>query len=112
MRPMSRIVFVLLLAFAATTGTAHAGGWATVELGEAPSGLVAGKPWRVELIVKQHPAFSTFRIEDESWGWAQKAAGAPRRYEVTTTTSIAALALRWVKGRRRAMQSRLLRDRT
>jgi hypothetical protein len=54
MRPMSRIVFVLLLAFAATTGTAHAGGWATVELGETPSGLVAGKPWRVELIVKQH----------------------------------------------------------
>ena len=51
---MSRIVFVLLLAFAATTGTAHAGGWATVELGETPSGLVAGKPWRVELIVKQH----------------------------------------------------------
>ena len=33
---------------------AQAGGWATVELGEAPSGLVAGKPWRVELIVKQH----------------------------------------------------------
>jgi len=54
MRPMSRIAFVLLLAFAATTGTAHAGGWATVELGEAPSGIVAGEPWRVELIVKQH----------------------------------------------------------
>jgi hypothetical protein len=51
---MSRIAFVLLLAFAATTGTAHAGGWATVELGESPSGIVAGEPWRVELIVKQH----------------------------------------------------------
>jgi hypothetical protein len=51
---MSRIAFVLLLAFAATAGTAHAGGWATVELGEAPTGLVAGEPWRVELIVKQH----------------------------------------------------------
>lgn len=50
---MSRIL-VLLLAFAATTGTAYAGGWATVELGSAPSGLVAGEPWRVELIVKQH----------------------------------------------------------
>lgn len=52
---MSRIAFVLLLAFAATAGTAHAGGWATVELGAAaPSGLDAGEPWRVELIVKQH----------------------------------------------------------
>jgi hypothetical protein len=51
---MSRIALVLLLAFAATTGTAYAGGWATVELGEAPGGLVAGEPWRVELIVKQH----------------------------------------------------------
>jgi hypothetical protein len=53
MRPMSRIL-VLLLAFAATTGTAYAGGWATVELGAPPGGLVAGEPWRVELIVKQH----------------------------------------------------------
>ena len=51
---MSRIAFMLLLAFAATTGTAHAGGWATVELGESPGGMVAGEPWRVELIVKQH----------------------------------------------------------
>jgi len=52
---MSRIAFVLLLAFAATAGTAHAGGWATVELGApAPGSLDAGEPWRVELIVKQH----------------------------------------------------------
>ena len=54
MRPMSRIALLAAVAFAALTGTAHAGGWATVELGETPSGLVAGKPWRVELIVKQH----------------------------------------------------------
>jgi hypothetical protein len=51
---MSRIALLAAVAFAALTGTAHAGGWATVELGEAPSGLVAGKPWQVELIVKQH----------------------------------------------------------
>jgi hypothetical protein len=52
---MSRIAFVLLLAFAATAGTAHAGGWATVELGAAAlGGIDAGEPWRVELIVKQH----------------------------------------------------------
>jgi hypothetical protein len=54
MRPMSRIALLAAVAFAALTGTAHAGGWATVELGETPSGLVAGEPWRVELIVKQH----------------------------------------------------------
>jgi hypothetical protein len=51
---MSRIALLAAVAFAALTGTAHAGGWATVELGEAPSGLAAGEPWRVELIVKQH----------------------------------------------------------
>jgi hypothetical protein len=54
MRTVSRIALLAAVAFAALTGTAHAGGWATVELGEAPSGLVAGEPWRVELIVKQH----------------------------------------------------------
>jgi hypothetical protein len=51
---MSRIALMLLLAFAATTGTAYAGGWATVELDESPGGIVAGEPWRVELLVKQH----------------------------------------------------------
>jgi hypothetical protein len=54
MRHMSRITLMALLAFAAIAGTAHAGGWATVELGEAPSGLAPGKPWHVELLVKQH----------------------------------------------------------
>ncbi len=65
-----------------------------------------------ELIVKQHPSFSTFRVEDESWGWAQKSPHARRRYEVTTTTSVGALALRWLKGRRRAARSRLAAGRT
>ena len=52
---MSRIALVMLLAFGALAGTAQAGGWATVELGEpAPSDLAAGTPWKVELIVKQH----------------------------------------------------------
>ena len=51
---MSRIALLAAVAFAALTGTAHAGGWATVELGSTPSGLEAGKPWNVELIVKQH----------------------------------------------------------
>ena len=51
---MSRIALLAAVAFAALTGTAYGGGWATVELGEMPSGLVADEPWRVELIVKQH----------------------------------------------------------
>jgi hypothetical protein len=51
---MSRTALLLLLAFGALTGTAHAGGWATVELGQAPGSLSTDEPWRVELIVKQH----------------------------------------------------------
>jgi hypothetical protein len=48
------IALVLVLAVLVPAEAAQAGGWATVELGRAPSGLVAGTPWRVELIVKQH----------------------------------------------------------
>jgi hypothetical protein len=51
---MTRIALLAAVAFAALSGIAHAGGWATVELGEMPSGIVAGEPWRVELIVMQH----------------------------------------------------------
>jgi hypothetical protein len=54
MTTMRRIALLLVLAVLVPAEAASAGGWATVELGEAPSGLVAGKPWRVELIVKQH----------------------------------------------------------
>ena len=54
MRTISRIALLAAVSFAALTGTAHAGGWATVELGETPSGLKADEPWRVVLIVKQH----------------------------------------------------------
>jgi hypothetical protein len=54
MTTMRRIALPLVLAVLVPAGVAQAGGWATVELGESPSGLAAGKPWRVELIVKQH----------------------------------------------------------
>jgi hypothetical protein len=54
MTTMRRITLLLVLAVFVPAGVAQAGGWATVELGETPSGLAAGKPWRVELIVKQH----------------------------------------------------------
>jgi len=51
---MSRIALLGLAAVLLLPAGAQAGGWATVELGQAPSGIVAGTPWRVELIVKQH----------------------------------------------------------
>jgi hypothetical protein len=54
MTTMRRIALMLVLAVLVPAEAAQAGGWATVELGEAPSGLAAGTPWRVELIVKQH----------------------------------------------------------
>jgi hypothetical protein len=55
MRPISRIAFlILVVAVALPAATAHAGGWATVEVDSQPVGLTAGKPWRVELLVKQH----------------------------------------------------------
>jgi predicted O-methyltransferase YrrM len=37
-----------------------------------------------DLIVRQHPSFTQFRLENEWWGWARKAPGEPRRYEKTT----------------------------
>jgi predicted O-methyltransferase YrrM len=38
-----------------------------------------------DAVVRQHPSFSEFRLEDEQWGWARKGTGT-RRYEVETTT--------------------------
>jgi hypothetical protein len=54
MTTMRRIALLVVLAVLVPAETADAGGWASVELGEAPSGLVAGTPWRVELVVKAH----------------------------------------------------------
>jgi predicted O-methyltransferase YrrM len=56
-----------------------------------------------ELIVKPHPAFGEFRVEDEDWGWARKSAVEPRHLSVQVsqplTTTLAVLLLRiaqWV----------------
>jgi hypothetical protein len=50
-----RFALLLLLAVAVPAAPAAAGGWATVQLGEAPpADLRAGAPWDVELIVKAH----------------------------------------------------------
>jgi hypothetical protein len=51
---MSRFALLGLAVALVLPASAQAGGWATVELGQAPSGIVAGTPWHVELIVKQH----------------------------------------------------------
>ena len=46
-----------------------------------------------ELIVAQHPSFTELRVQDEWWGWARKAPGAPRRpTRVETTRPLGALA--------------------
>jgi predicted O-methyltransferase YrrM len=59
-----------------------------------------------ELIVKQHPSFTQFRVEDE-WGWAQKAAGKPRRLEIESKTSAQALVIRQLRRWKRALKSRV-----
>lgn len=56
-----------------------------------------------ELLLRQHPSFTQFRVENEWWGWAQKAPGEPRRYKVVDD-----VPLRWrivMAGRR--LQQRL-----
>jgi predicted O-methyltransferase YrrM len=44
-----------------------------------------------DLIVRQHPAFTETRIQDEWWGWARKAPGEPRRHSVQTSRPLGAL---------------------
>lgn len=39
-----------------------------------------------DLIVRQHPSFSEFRVENGDWGWARKAPGARRTYQVVETS--------------------------
>jgi predicted O-methyltransferase YrrM len=41
-----------------------------------------------DLLVRQHPSFTQFRVEDGNWGWAQKAPGESRKYEVTTSRTV------------------------
>jgi hypothetical protein len=44
-----------------------------------------------DLIVRQHPAFTQFKVQDGNWGWAAKIPGAPRTYEVTASRTLAGL---------------------
>jgi predicted O-methyltransferase YrrM len=54
-----------------------------------------------ELIVKQHPSFSHFIREDAWYGWAQKRADAPRRYEVANSRPLRAVVAAELRRRRR-----------
>lgn len=92
---MSRIVLVTVLVLGAFAGTAQAGGWATVELGEpAPSDLSAGTPWKVELIVKQHgvtpldgvtPSVEITNAQGDRQLFEAKPTGAPGTYAAVVT---------------------------
>lgn len=46
-----------------------------------------------DLVVKPHPAFTEFRIDDDQWGWAHKAPGAPRRLQLETSTSLGSIVV-------------------
>jgi predicted O-methyltransferase YrrM len=63
-----------------------------------------------DLLLRQHPSFTEFREQDLDWGWAKKAPGEPRRYEVVTARPPGALITQTVlrAGRRilRARRSR------
>jgi predicted O-methyltransferase YrrM len=54
-----------------------------------------------ELIVKQHPSFSHFIREDAWYGWAQKRADVPRRYEVANSRPLRAMMAAELRRHRR-----------
>jgi hypothetical protein len=57
-----------------------------------------------ELLVMQHPNFANFRIEDDWFGWAQKAPGTSRRLELASSRPLSvvlATHLRRARRRRR-----------
>lgn len=55
-----------------------------------------------DVVVRQHPAFGEFRVQDDHWGWAQKSEhAATRRYRVRRPPSDLILdrLARWRRGR-------------
>ena len=45
-----------------------------------------------DLLVRQHPSFTEFVVEDGNWGWAHKNSTAPRKYELRTSRTIPGIA--------------------
>jgi predicted O-methyltransferase YrrM len=62
-----------------------------------------------ELIVKQHPSFSDFRLQDESWGWARKAPGLDRRLTIEYSRSASSLVALSMVRAGRALKKELKR---
>lgn len=46
-----------------------------------------------DVLLKQHPNLTEFRVQDGTWGWAKKAPGQPRRYTVETSQSVGGLVV-------------------
>jgi predicted O-methyltransferase YrrM len=57
-----------------------------------------------DLVVRQHPAFTQFAVEDEWYAWAQKLPSEPRRYSVSSSRPLSAVLSghlrRWARTRR------------
>ena len=64
-----------------------------------------------ELIVKQDPAFTELRIQDEWWGWARKGSDEPRRLTIDTTRSLRSYVLAGMRFMHRRLEIRLARRR-
>jgi predicted O-methyltransferase YrrM len=64
-----------------------------------------------ELIVKQDPAYTEFRIQDEWWGWARKGSGEPRRLTIDTTRSLRSYVLAGMRLMHRRFEIRFARRR-
>jgi hypothetical protein len=50
-----------------------------------------------ELIVKQHPALTQLRVQDQTWAWARKDEGEPRRFVLETSRPPRALIARLLR---------------
>jgi hypothetical protein len=59
-----------------------------------------------DLILKQHPSFTNFRIQDGWWAWAQKAPGQPRRMEIETTRSLRSFVVAGMRHAKRRVAAR------
>lgn len=92
-------------------GNTFAPGQGPADLGLSPAEVQAPHMQLVfDLIVRQHPAFAEFRVENADWGWARKGEAAQRTFQVLETSPplssrlLAALraARRWSTERRAA----------
>ena len=59
-----------------------------------------------DLIVKQHPAFTELRIQDEWFGWARKQPGQPRKLTIQTTRSLPSYVLAAMRAAKRRLDAR------